>query len=310
MNLNDLKKITEYSFLQIQNYRRSSIVQIGCGGTGSYLVPMISRILGSVPNRNRDLAYTLIDGDIVEQKNTGRQNFIMSDIATNKSQVLSRRYSSAFDVDIDCIPEYLVDNNKNMKSILQNAFIIISCVDNHKTRKMISDMINIPKDDKDIQKYGYNDPFIWIDAGNEKDWGHVFVTGIYGSRTSNYKLSSILNKHGEISNGEDKHPNELSCAERARSGEQSIGINMQAALTIFNICDIIIKNQSLNYYEVLFSNTKNTSSIKYLSEYNNITKSGQNKKETKKKVVKAKPIPATNYIEMNTMTVNTSNDPF
>lgn len=43
----------------------------------------------------------------------------------------------------------------------------------------------------------------------------------------------------------DKHPDDLSCAERAESAPQNILTNIQAANIILNYCSLIIRNESI-----------------------------------------------------------------
>ena len=68
---------------------------VGAGGTGSYLVRDLARII-SVYNEkyNRNDEIVIIDQDIVESKNLTRQNFIRNDIGKNKAEVLAKRYKT------------------------------------------------------------------------------------------------------------------------------------------------------------------------------------------------------------------------
>ena len=65
------------------------IIMLGAGGTGGYIAPHLYRLLHTL---ERPVKVIIVDGDIVEEKNLIRQNFVASDIGRNKAQVLAERY--------------------------------------------------------------------------------------------------------------------------------------------------------------------------------------------------------------------------
>mgnify|MGYP003582490143 CR=1 FL=1 len=77
------------------NRKVSKIVVIGCGGTGSWLIPKLAKTINDANRKNllaEDFELFLIDGDIVELKNIVRQNFVENDIGQNKAAVMANRY--------------------------------------------------------------------------------------------------------------------------------------------------------------------------------------------------------------------------
>lgn len=73
----------------------SEIVVVGCGGTGSWLLPKLVKTINDGIRKSiirKDVKLILIDGDIVEEKNLVRQNFIEQDIGQNKAEVMASRY--------------------------------------------------------------------------------------------------------------------------------------------------------------------------------------------------------------------------
>ena len=60
--------------------RPVKIVLVGTGGTGGYIVPQLYRLLYAL---DRPIWVILCDGDLVEEKNLGRQNFIEADLGKN-----------------------------------------------------------------------------------------------------------------------------------------------------------------------------------------------------------------------------------
>lgn len=101
-----------------------NIYIIGCGGIGSYLSNFIykARDAGQIPRLS---TITVIDFDIVEQKNLTYQNFNVEDIGKKKSYVIGTRYNfNHLDMRID----------KDVNLQLDENDIVICCVDNNLTR--------------------------------------------------------------------------------------------------------------------------------------------------------------------------------
>ena len=150
------------------------VTVIGVGGTGSYLVPPLARMLNS---SNFHSKLTLIDYDLVEMKNIDRQNFIISDLGYYKCDVLQRRYSSAFhNVEIKVTRQKISD-----KPTMIPGQIIISCVDSIESRKAI--IYNCLR---------RKTPTILIDSGNEDQYGHVTITffRVRGADDSMYNVTT------------------------------------------------------------------------------------------------------------------------
>lgn len=152
---------------------RVRIIQVGCGGTGSYIVPAICQYIST--SIHKDTAeIILVDGDIVEQKNLVRQRFIAQDLGRNKAEVLAERYSSAFGVNIKSLAEYL-DPEKHASVLSDNngaPTIVIGAVDNHNARLKIASIVS--------NLYGRA---ISIDTGNGMWNGQV---NLYTNQVSSY----------------------------------------------------------------------------------------------------------------------------
>ena len=52
------------------------------------------------------------DGDVVEEKNLIRQNFVEQDVGRNKAQVLAERYSAAFGIECEYIPRFVENDDE------------------------------------------------------------------------------------------------------------------------------------------------------------------------------------------------------
>jgi len=231
---------------------RSNILQIGAGGNGSWLAKHISRLF----NFN---SYIIVDGDNVERKNLIRQNFTISDLGENKAQALAVRYSRIFGKEIGYIPNFL--NESNLRDEMRTSSIIISCLDNNKSRRIIYNEF----------KKKPNMTVMWIDLGNDLDWGQIFISGGTIIR-DNSKKPALLRQGKDILLFDvikyfeaGKHPGDMSCAERMEAGLQNPIINNFMAITAMNIIYNIIKGIKVDYYKLII-NTRNTMTKYYLKD--------------------------------------------
>lgn len=67
-----------------------TIIVVGCGGTGSNLIALLSQYAIS---ERKIKNIILVDGDKVEEKNFRNQKFTIKDVGEYKARVLSNRYS-------------------------------------------------------------------------------------------------------------------------------------------------------------------------------------------------------------------------
>ena len=99
------------------------IAVIGCGGTGSYLLPLLVRML------KRGDTVTLIDGDSFTKENLDRQLFEERYLGKNKAVALTETYRAA---KLNPIPKYL----KTVEE-LKGFDLVFGCPDNHIARALI-----------------------------------------------------------------------------------------------------------------------------------------------------------------------------
>lgn len=208
------------------------IVIVGCGGTGSNLAPMLSRMLTNEK-------FLLVDGDIVEKRNVERQTFQEFDVGSNKARALAKKLNSNFINEHFFVDKYIessdeifeaIDKVYDHKSYLQehwhnrDEIIICGCVDNNKTRLFLEELFFKIK-----RCNAY-----YIDSGNESNFGTVLVSD---SKSKNEYLRS---QFVDMSDAND-HPT-LNCHRRILSGdEQQYQINLDMALSIAKIV-FAIKN--------------------------------------------------------------------
>jgi len=163
----------------------SNIFVVGCGGTGSRLVPTLVQFIRSITKEHVPSGWlgatniVLIDGDVVEQKNLLRQNFVANDVGKNKASVLAQRYGKAYGMNVAAYPRFIEDGET--QATLRNKItevtgvqfhstncgdMVIMCVDSAKARRLILKTLSpaVP---------GNNNNAVFIDAGNEDSFGQV-----------------------------------------------------------------------------------------------------------------------------------------
>ena len=73
------------------------IIVVGCGGTGSHYIKELGRLLYGRYAGGK-IRLTLVDGDVVEEKNLCRQAFLEQDIGRNKAEVMSEILMEAYGI--------------------------------------------------------------------------------------------------------------------------------------------------------------------------------------------------------------------
>jgi molybdopterin/thiamine biosynthesis adenylyltransferase len=159
---------------------------------------------------------TLIDGDSYEEKNKERQEFkrVGENKAESKAKELSIRFKG---IDCTSIPIYI--NNDTVSEVIQNNDIVFLCVDNHKTRKIVSEYCRTLSS------------VVLISGGNELLDGNV---QIYVKKEGSELTPDLCRFHPEIANPEDQTPEEMSCEELSESEPQLFFVN--AGIAVFMCC--------------------------------------------------------------------------
>lgn len=128
---------------------RNGVMVVGCGGTGAFVADGLCRILP------KSTSIILVDPDMVEERNLGRQFFARRDIGKFKAAALASRLADFYDRDV----QYLVGVFDGFQNI-PSPELVIGCVDNALARKRINECCN----------------GVWyIDAGNDYNSGQVFI---------------------------------------------------------------------------------------------------------------------------------------
>jgi len=211
------------------------VVVIGCGGTGSYLIDVLSRFLENSPDFTGQ--FWLVDGDKYSADNASRQNFHYKLEGYNKAEaqaaIISQRFPQ-INERLTYIGEYVGD--KNVNSILEEGTVVFNCVDNHVARRLVETRISQLKD------------AVHICAGNEKVDGQVQ----YRVRKSGRDMTpTIFNRFPEIQEKMDGDRSQMSCEQLSKlpSGGQIIATNfMAAALMMMYFTSLINFGANKNYF--------------------------------------------------------------
>jgi PRTRC genetic system ThiF family protein len=148
----------------------TTIVLVGCGGTGAYLAEAIGRLL-----IGRRGALHVVDMDRVEPHNVGRQAFEPAEVGRFKAEVLARRLAHRFrrvtgysvlPYDGDLHAELFGQAGAGLR-------LIVGCVDNAAARRAIAATLDQPRWQADPSASASR--VWWLDAGNGINSGQVLL---------------------------------------------------------------------------------------------------------------------------------------
>ena len=232
--------------------RPVKVVMLGAGGTGGHIAPHLYRLLYAL---DRPVRFIICDGDLVEEKNLVRQNFIPADLGENKAKVLAERYASVFGMETEYVPEFIESEERLLQlltprawrmgscindPVLQEQVILIGAVDNNRSRQLCHSVFYQMRE------------LVYIDSGNGEYTGQV-VCGIRsGGRTLYRPIGKV---YPDVLKETDKFPTQLSCAEASLSAPQSIAANITAATAVVDIIYNILALGESRVRQVTFATT-------------------------------------------------------
>lgn len=166
---------------------------IGCGGIGTRLIYPLAQYLNY---SNNVTEITIIDGDAFEDRNKTRQFF---KIFGNKARVIADDLAKTYTkINFKSREEYITIGNIN--SFIRCDDVVFLCVDNHATRKLVSDYC------EELEN------ILLISGGNDYHDGNVQVFLRSNSENITQPLASIY--HPEIAFPTDKNPGMMSKKEK------------------------------------------------------------------------------------------------
>ncbi|MEK7642052.1 MAG: ThiF family adenylyltransferase [Patescibacteria group bacterium] len=213
-----------------------NIKVIGLGGIGSHLMSPLCRHIDA--SREGQYSVTVIDGDRYEARNADRQEFL--DVG-NKAEVTAERMKRDFPgITIEAKPQFVTQ--ENIFFMINEGDVVLLGVDNHATRKLVSDHCQTLAD------------VVLISGGNELTDGNV---QIYVRSKGADVVPPITYLHPEIERPSDRNPAELGCEELAQTGvPQLIFTNLTAAVLMLSafrmVCAFLSGSGKLVYSEQYF----------------------------------------------------------
>jgi hypothetical protein len=204
----------------------TSVKVIGLGGVGGIFARYAAMFLASL---GPGVRLVLVDGDAFEPSNATRMFF--SDHG-NKADVtradLLPRFADS-PLSLIAVPEYV--STDNLGRLVREGDVVVLCVDNHATRKLVNDHCG-----------GLADVCL-ISGGNDgvgPDSSGVVLRGTYGNvqiylrRQGQDASPSLVRYHPEIREPADRLPTDKSCTDLITSVPQILPANLMTAAALLN----------------------------------------------------------------------------
>lgn len=194
------------------------IIIVGTGGTGGALATQLGRFAAST--KDSIIHLSLVDGDVVEEKNVARQPFSTYDIALPKCVSLAEGISECFGFErVKAYPRYVLTTRDipSLYGVHNPITIVVGCVDNHHARGILH---NYFEDSKNI---------VYIDSANEYSNGEI----VWGIKANGKVVSpDRVFYYPEVLN-DTKSVVEMSCSELNNVDPQHYAVNLMAATLVF-----------------------------------------------------------------------------
>ena len=226
---------------------RLSVKMVGGGATGGIVARFGLMFVASLASVQRSsVAWTIIDGDEFEDSNRSRMFFSHDG---NKAAVLCDDLLDLIDqspVTLTAVEEYVTEDN--LSRLFRNGDVILLTVDNHATRKLVSEYC-----ERELDQFAL---FSCGNDGIEKDSSGRTLRGTYGNcqvfLKGRYESPSLTRFHPEIAEPVDRLPTATKhCTEIIASTPQILFANLASASSLLNalwlyLCD------ALHYSELAF----------------------------------------------------------
>jgi PRTRC genetic system ThiF family protein len=165
----------------ISENTRWSIYLIGCGGTGSFIAHVLAQLAAS-PRGEALQRVILVDPDLVEQRNIGRQNFAPADVGYPKAQVLALRYNLAFGTEFEWIHNAFEGSLIPKNATALGRILLAGAVDTGEARRTLAHALKDRHDD-----------VVWLDAVNGYDRGQVVIGNSFSRKELAASVDENLN---------------------------------------------------------------------------------------------------------------------
>lgn len=216
------------------------ILVIGLGGAGSIALPYLAIFLRSL---NRPLRLVLIDGDAFEAANVTRMHFTQ---LGNKAELRAEDVLEILDgseVSVVAISEYVTEENVSER--IKEGDYIFTFLDNHPSRKVISDYCESLSD---VTLISAGNDGVDPDNGERGTYGNVQIAVRQGGEDITAPITKF---HPEIADPVGEIPGGPHCGELVVSTPQILFANLQSATAA--LCAFFAYTCSrLSYQELAF----------------------------------------------------------
>lgn len=209
-------------------------VIIGLGGIGTHLAEPLARLLSHSKAAHAPKRVVLVDGDSYEPQNRQRQRF---DTTNNKAEGTKVLLEKLFrELTFEAKPHFVTPDN--IFVLIRDGDVVFLAVDNHATRKAVSEHVSTLKN------------VLLISGGNELFDGNV---QIYQRKEGKDAKPPLTWRHPEIENPKDRNPGDLNCGEILEAGgTQILATNLMVASLMLNIFTLWIEEEPIPYHEIYF----------------------------------------------------------
>lgn len=222
---------------------RLNVKLIGCGGIGGCLLNVLPKYLCYLP-QYKEVHLTLVDGDSYEDKNRTRQFFNKQG---NKAEVSAEKIQSEYP-NIFCWSNKEYISEDTVEFIVKEGDVVLCCVDNYATRKLVSDYCEQLKN------------VVMISGGNDLTDGNIQVHVRENGNDLTLPISNSY--HPEIQSPQDKNPadqqRQSGCEENAQSQPQLLPTNNFVSALMFNAFDSWIAGvfSTKNKYDEVYADIR------------------------------------------------------
>ncbi len=251
-------------------YNTLRFIVVGAGGTGSFVVPALARLIFELKEQqNKSAEMLIVDPDIVEANNIPRSNFCFAEVGRYKAQTLAERVATAWGIETSFSCERFDPEKhfKNSNSDYRSLSIIVGCVDNYRARREMHRALD------EFRSYGESSRVWWIDGGNGKTSGQVLL----GSTTKALKPEQYFTgtsicralpapslQHSDLLKPEKvEAKSDASCPERVRLGEQGLNVNQRVAVEMAEMLSSMLLTRTLKRFAVYFDLESGSSRAAY-----------------------------------------------
>ena len=207
------------------------IVVVGCGGTGSHYIKELGRLIYGHGGLSSNVHITLVDGDVVEEKNLVRQAFMPQDIGQNKAQIMAEILQQAYGIGVNYYDKY-IDTPSDLEKLVEkdSTVLLVGCVDNHQCRQSMHHFFQARSN------------CIYMDSANEFSVGEVVI----GSRIGGVDMYPDRCQYfPDVLDAKDPRRSEESCETLNESSPQHMLTNQLAAWILLTNTEKFLQNEWL-----------------------------------------------------------------